>query len=61
MFRRVAATVLLLLPALAQGRVIMIGDSMFSNNAVKNGLQDFADGKVNIENSAIVGASFHDG
>jgi len=57
---RLAAT-LFLLPALASARVIMFGDSMFSNNAIKGSLEALADGRVNIENSALVGASFHDG
>jgi hypothetical protein len=57
---RLAAT-LFLLPVLVSSRVIMFGDSMFSNNAVKGALERLADGRVTIENSALVGASFHDG
>jgi hypothetical protein len=60
MFRLRFAAALLLLP-LATGRVIMFGDSMFSNGAIKNVLETLAGGKVKIENSALVGASFHDG
>lgn len=60
MFRLRFAAALLLLP-LATGRVIMFGDSMFSNGAIKDVLETLAGGKVKIENSALVGASFHDG
>ncbi|EKU22416.1 lipolytic protein g-d-s-l family [Nannochloropsis gaditana CCMP526] len=60
MSRRLAAT-LFLLPALCLGRTVMIGDSMFSNNAVKNALEYYAGGNVTIENMALVGASLHEG
>ncbi len=39
----------------------MLGDSMFSNGAVKDHLEELADGKLKIEQSAVVGASFHEG
>ena len=61
MYRLRLAATLLLLPALASARVIRFGDSMFSNNAIKGALEGLADGRVSIENSALVGASFHDG
>lgn len=34
---------------------------MFSNNAVKGHLEAYTDNKVTIENTAQIGASFHDG
>jgi hypothetical protein len=34
---------------------------MFSNNAVKQAIERMADGKVTLENSALVGASMHEG
>lgn len=39
----------------------MIGDSMFSGGEVKNELEKLANHKVTIENSAVGGASFHEG
>ena len=64
MYRLRLAATLLLLPALfsaSSARVIMFGDSMFSNNAIKGALEALAGGRVTIENFALVGSSFHDG
>lgn len=36
-------------------------NSMFSNNQVKQHLEAYTGGKVSIENTAQIGASFHDG